>query len=121
MAAHNTLGKEGEEAAVAYLQGKGYFIRHRNWRLGKRELDIVAEKDNLIVVVEVKTRSTSYYGDPSDAVDDMKIRNIVSAADVYLRRFSLDNPVRFDIITIVGTLEHFVVEHIEEAFYPPIW
>lgn len=56
MAKHNELGKEGENAAAEYLMSKGYSIRHRNWHSGKRELDIVAQKDGELIVVEVKTR-----------------------------------------------------------------
>ena len=58
MAEHNELGKAGETAAVAYLEARGYVIRHRNWRKGHLELDIVAAKDNELIVVEVKTRSS---------------------------------------------------------------
>ena len=53
MAAHNTLGKTGEDAAVAYLERNGYTINHRNWRKTRLELDIVAVKDGLLIVVEV--------------------------------------------------------------------
>lgn len=59
MAAHNTLGKTGEDAAVAYLERNGYTINHRNWRKNRLELDIVAVKDGLLIVVEVKTRSNT--------------------------------------------------------------
>ena len=59
MAKHNDLGKAGENAAVAYLEQKGYLIRDRNWRKGHFELDIVAAKDNELIVVEVKTRSNN--------------------------------------------------------------
>ena len=59
MAKHNDLGKAGENAAVAYLEQKGYLIRDRNWRKGHFELDIVAAKDNELIVVEVKTRSNT--------------------------------------------------------------
>ena len=57
MAAHNELGKEGELLAANHLQSEGYVIRHRNWRCGHKELDIVAEKDGTLVFVEVKTRN----------------------------------------------------------------
>ena len=61
MAKHNDLGKAGENAAVAYLEQKGYLIRDRNWRKGHFELDIVAAKDNELIVVEVKTRSNTLF------------------------------------------------------------
>ena len=121
MAKHNDLGKAGENAAVAYLEQKGYLIRDRNWRKGHFELDIVAAKDNELIVVEVKTRSNTLFAEPEDAVDLPKIRRTACAADTYIRLFQIDSPVRFDIITVVGNDGHFKVEHIEEAFYPPLY
>ena len=121
MAKHNDLGKAGENAAVAYLEQKGYLIRNRNWRKGHFELDIVAAKDNELIVIEVKTRSNTLFAEPEDAVDLPKIRRTVRAADAYIRLFQIDSPVRFDIITIVGDEINFKVEHIEEAFYPPLY
>ena len=121
MAKHNLLGKAGEEYAATYLQQQGYTIRHCNWRCGRKELDIVAQLANELVVVEVKTRSSADFGAPEEAVTNRKIRNIVSSTDAYLRKFGLDLPVRFDVITLIGNEEHFTIEHIREAFFPPIW
>ena len=121
MAAHNALGKAGEDTAVAYLECNGYTICHRNWRKNRLELDIVAVKDGQLIVVEVKTRSNTEYIEPQDAVNWQKVRHIVVAADAYIKHFSIDAPVRFDIITVVGNDGHFKVEHIEEAFYPPLY
>lgn len=121
MAIHNELGKEGEEEAVRFLTDKGYRILHRNWRSGKKELDIVAEYGRELVVIEVKTRRNKHYGSPEEAVNERKIRRIVSSTDAYIRKFAIDLPVRFDIITVTGKEPPFEIEHIEEAFYPPIW
>lgn len=121
MAKHNELGKEGETEATEFLISKGYTIRHRNWRSGKRELDIVAQKDGELVVVEVKTRRNDEFGRPEEAITDRKIRNIIISTDAYIKKFEIDLPVRFDIITITGTEPPFHIEHIEEAFLPPIW
>lgn len=121
MAKHNDLGKSGENAAVTYLEQKGYCIRDRNWRKGHFELDIVAVKDNELIVVEVKTRSNTLFAEPENAVDLPKIKRTVRAADTYIKLFQIDIPVRFDIITIVGDEIHFRVEHIEEAFHPPLY
>ena len=101
MAEHNEFGKEGEEEAAAYLIDKGY--------------------RNELIVIEVKTRKNTRFGNPEDAVTDKKIRRIIASTDAYLRKFSVDLPVRFDIITLVGEKTPFTIEHIEEAFYPPIW
>ena len=122
MAKHNELGKAGEDAAVAYLEQHGYIIRDRNWRKGHFELDIVAAKENELIVVEVKTRSNTQFAEPEDAVDLPKIRRTVRAADTYMKLFQIDASVRFDIITIVGNDNgDFKIEHIKEAFYPPLF
>lgn len=121
MAAHNKLGKAGEDAAVEYLERNGYTIRDRNWHKNHLELDIVATYDDELIVVEVKTRSNTEYIIPQDAVDGRKIRRIVIAADAYIKHHQLDMPVRFDIITAVGDKDAFEIEHIKEAFYPPMF
>ena len=109
MAEHNDLGKSGENAAVAYLEQKGYLIRDRNWRRGHFELDIVAAKDNELIVVEVKTRSDTLFAAPEDAVDLPKIKRTVRAADAYIRLFQIDTPVRFDIITVAVSYTHLTL------------
>lgn len=121
VAKHNELGKAGEDAAVAYLEKKGYIIRHRNWRRGHLELDIVAVKDDLLIIVEVKTRSNTDIMQPEEAVNLAKIKRTVRAADTYVQLFQIDAPVRFDVVTAVGEMGNFKIELIEEAFYPPLF
>jgi putative endonuclease len=104
-----------------YLEKLGYHIRHRNWRKGHLELDIVATDGHELIVVEVKTRRDTAYIFPQEAVTAQKIRRIVIAADTYVKTFRIDEPVRFDIISIVGREDNFKIEHIKEAFYPPIF
>ncbi len=120
MAKHNDLGKLGEERAQAYLQANGYMIRHANWRHLKGELDIVAEKDNQLIVVEVKSRSTEFFEHPKDAVTNGKIRNIVNATQGYIETFDINMETRFDIISVLPKDENFIIEHIEDAFLPPV-
>ena len=83
MTAHNELGKEGELLAANHLQSEGYVIRHRNWRCGHKELDIVAEKDGTLVFVEVKTRKDVLFGLPEDAVtnDALSVRPTPTCAN----------------------------------------
>lgn len=119
MADHNDFGKAGEWQAVEYLRSQGYLIRDTNWRSGHKELDIVAEKDGTLVVVEVKSRASTRFGRPQDAVSPMKIRRTVAAADAYVRCYRIDLPIRFDVITIVATTGR--MEHIEDAFRSPVW
>ncbi len=121
MAAHNALGKAGEDAAAAYLEKNDYIILDRNWRKNHLELDIVAAKDEELVIVEVKTRSNKDYKEPEDAVNWLKIRRIVVAADAYIKQHCIDASVRFDIITAVGEAGDFQIEHIKNAFYPPMF
>ena len=119
MAEHNIVGYNGEERAAEYWIAKGYSILERNWHFKHKELDIVATKDGMLVIVEVKTRSNDRYGSPLNAINARKIRNTVDAANAYVRYRKLDMPIRFDIVTLVeddGTLEH-----IEDAFHSPLW
>ncbi|MDR2087098.1 MAG: YraN family protein [Dysgonamonadaceae bacterium] len=120
MALHNVLGKTGEDIAIEYLQGRGYQILHRNWRRGSYEIDIVACTEEELVIIEVKTRSNNSYSDPEDAVTNRKINHIVSATDIYIKLFNIDLPVRFDIISVIGHAPPFEIDHIEDAFYPPL-
>ena len=119
MAGHNDLGRIGEDDAADYLVREGYRIIDRNWRSGHKELDIVAERDGVLVIVEVKTRRDARFGKPEDAVSMPKIRRIVLAADAYVRLNRIDLPVRFDIITVLG--QNRRVNHIVDAFRSPIW
>ena len=119
MALHNKLGKEGEVAAVNYLKENNYQILHVNWQYGQLELDIIARKENELVIVEVKTRSGNW-DSPESAVTKTKIARIVTATDHYVQHFDIDLSVRFDIICITGIHPLFQIEHIEDAFYPPM-
>ncbi len=121
MAEHNVLGKEGEDAACAFLEAKGYTILDRNWRWRKLELDIIAEYHQTLIIVEVKTRRNVVFGLPEEAVNDAKIRRITQATDIYLKKHKIDLPLRFDIISVTGLTPPFHIEHIQEAFFPPIW
>lgn len=117
MAEHNDLGKLGEELAVEFLQKNGYEILETNWVFQKAEIDIIAQKENTIVVVEVKTRSSIEFGLPQDFVKPKKIQLLVKAINDYIVTKNLDVSVRFDIIALYKEGEAFKIEHIEDAFY----
>ncbi len=117
MAEHNDLGKLGEELAVEFLQKNGYEILETNWVFQKAEIDIIAQKENTIVVVEVKTRSSIEFGLPQDFVKPKKIQLLVKAINDYIVTKNLDVSVRFDIIALYKEGEVFKIEHIEDAFY----
>ncbi len=121
MATHNELGALGEQIAVDYLIERGYQIIERNWSNGHKEIDIVAKDDDTIVIVEVKTRRSTYLVEPETAVDVFKQRNLIWAANSFVNRFQYDNDVRFDIISIVIDRNNEKrIEHIEDAFYPSL-
>ena len=117
MAEHNELGQLGEDLAVDFLQKNGYEILDRNWRFQKAEIDIIAQKKDVLAVVEVKTRSSLEFGLPQDFVKPKKIQLLVKAVNEYVIRKDLDVNVRFDIIAIHYTKQNIDIEHIEEAFY----
>jgi len=117
MAHHNDFGKIAEDMAVDYLQKNGYKIMVRNFRFQKAEIDIIAEKDNVIIVVEVKARSTDFFILPQEAVTKTKIKSIVSAANHYLEEFNKENEVRFDIISVLpDENKNLIIDHIKDAF-----
>ncbi len=120
MAELHELGKNGEAIASEYLRNKGYRIMETNWRKGPLEIDIIALKDQTMVVVEVKTRSTSFFGEPEEFVTRAKQKNLVKAADAYIMMHNLDVEARFDIISILFKGEQYKVHHIEDAFYPTL-
>jgi putative endonuclease len=117
MADHNELGKQAEDLAADYLIKNGYRILVRNFRYQKAEIDIISEKDNVIIVTEVKARSTDFFILPQEAVTKGKIKLIVTAANHFMEKFNRDQEVRFDIISVLpdqkGNLE---IEHIPDAF-----
>lgn len=121
MAEHNDLGNWGEDKAADFLERKGYVILERDWRMGKRDLDIIAlsENQDTLVFVEVKTRQEAELQLPEEAVDVFKMRNLAIAANAYVKLMDIDMEVRFDIISIVGSKSHVQrIEHIVDAFNP---
>ena len=127
MAAHNDLGKLGEELAVDFLEKAGYEILETNWTFQKAEIDIIAKKDAVLAVVEVKTRSSLLFGLPQDFVNSKKIQLLIKAIDAYVNSKELDLEVRFDIIAIntdgkkssegENNEKSYVIEHLIDAFY----
>lgn len=109
-------GDQGEEAAIRFLVREGYHLLERNWRIGHLEIDIIAEIHGLLVFVEVKTRSDGTNDDAAEAVNHTKQGHLLEAAREYTLLHHLDNPMRFDIITVVGVEPPFTVRHIPNAF-----
>ncbi len=116
MAKHNALGKEGEDMATAYLRQKGYRILERNYRYLKAEVDIIVQKGNTVIAVEVKTRSTPDFGNPQDFVKPQQIQRLVLALDHYITKNNLEVEARFDIVAIIKNKLGVKLEHLEDAF-----
>ncbi|MFT5892183.1 MAG: putative endonuclease [Dokdonia sp.] len=115
---HNELGEWGEEYATLYLIKQGYTILDRNWFYNKAELDIVCQKEKgVLVVVEVKTRNSEFFGDPQSFVTQAKIKNIVKVTNEYVISKDLDVEVRFDIIGVLKNSKQEALTHFEDAFY----
>ena len=116
MAAHNELGKWGEEQATVYLRQHGYVIIERDWKLGHRDIDIIARDGTTVVFVEVKTRRNRLFGEPEKAVDYRKLRNLQLAINCYVKSHRLDQDIRLDVVTIVGMpdIGNPEIDHIED-------
>lgn len=115
---HNELGEWGETYATDYLLKNGYTIHERNWFYNKAELDIICQKEKgILVIVEVKTRNSDFFGDPQEFVSPGKIKNIVKATNEYVLSNDLDVEIRFDIIAILKNKQKEELTHFEDAFY----
>ncbi len=121
MSCSSELGKLGEELACRELVRQGCRILHTRWRYRHLELDIVATDGIHLIIAEVKTRSSLQWGDPAYAIDYKKIRHLVHATDVYIKKYYIDLPYRFDIFSIIiDNQGNPKIEHIKDAFYPPL-
>ncbi len=117
MSDHYNRGISGERLAVEYLTTKGFRILAQNYRYLKAEVDIIAQKDNCLIAVEVKTRSSTAFGAPEEFLKPAQIQRIIKAVDHFVTSKDLDVEVRFDIIAIILSKQAPQIEHIENAFY----
>lgn len=120
MAQHNQLGKEGEQLVAEHMIRQGFTILERNWRLNHLEVDIIAQKDNALHVVEVKTRREVNHYDPLRSIDRKKISNLVHAANAYIRLNRLRMPVVFDVAVCTGGEGALKLEFMPNAFRAPL-
>lgn len=110
---NKVTGAQGEEVACKFLKKRGYKILERNYKNPVGEIDIVAKRKKVIVFIEVKTRTSDFFGLPREAVDEYKQEKIRRVALGYLKRSrAIDSLIRFDVIEIIDGK----VEHIENAF-----
>lgn len=114
------LGKIGEEIACKKLIEKGHTILRRNYTYLKAEVDIISTIDGFIVFTEVKTRMSSYLSDPALLVPVSKQKQIILAADSYIKDHFPESESRFDIAVVITNTQYTSVEIVEDAFYPMV-
>lgn len=112
-------GREAEAIAADYLRSQGYTINAERWKGAHCEIDLIAQFDDTVVLVEVKARRSGSQ-DPVDAVDDKKMRQMARAADIYIGGFESRHFYRFDIIAITGNSSSYTINHIKDAFLAPL-
>lgn len=110
------LGETGEQMAARYLEDQGCVILERHYRKDHKEVDIIALDHGELAVVEVKTRTNEGYFTAEQAVDHRKRQNIIRVANNYVRRHNRTEPLRFDIIAIVGSGATAEIRHTKDAF-----
>ncbi|MDE6650344.1 MAG: YraN family protein [Muribaculaceae bacterium] len=114
-------GKQAENIVCELLISKGYTVRERNWRpsTSKSEIDVIAQKDDTLIFVEVKARSDMDL-DPTDAMTAEKIKNIVRGANAYLLLQEFEFYYRFDVAAVSGNVDDYKIVYLEDAFLPPL-
>ncbi len=121
MAKHLETGKIGEEAALKHLQNRGYRLLERNWRHHRCEIDLILQKDEELVFVEVKTR-TRYTAQESElpGISEAQQNRIFDAAIAYTESRNHQGSIRFDLCTVLLGADGYVfeIEHLPNAFFP---
>lgn len=117
----HALGQWGERQAASFLRRKGWSILACNYRFGRREVDLIARRGQILAFVEVKTRAGEGYGWPEEAITPLKRREIEAVATHFLARHAQPGVwVRFDAVAIVVTPdgERVRIRHVEDAWRP---
>lgn len=114
-------GKQAENIVCDYLIAKGYTVRERNFQpvTSRSEIDIIAQKDDTLIFVEVKARSDRDV-DPAEAMTAEKIKNVVRGANTYLQMQDYDFFYRFDVAAVSGDVDDYTLDYLEDAFIPPL-
>lgn len=119
MAKHLETGKRGELLAIDFLRNLNYEILEENWRFSRAEVDIIAKDRDILVFVEVKTRSSVLFGEPEAFVDARKEQLLADAAAVYMKQIQHDWEFRFDIIAVLLPENRTpTINHFKDAFFP---
>ena len=120
MSKQSELGILGEELAVAFLKKHDHIILEQNYVWEKAEIDIIATKNNRVIFVEVKTRESAYLSDPALMVPIKKWRQIMKAADFFMKERNDDFTSQFDIVSVITNKEYTKIDHYDEAFTPGV-
>lgn len=119
MASHNNLGNIGEEIGKDFFISKGFVIRDSNWRSHHYEIDFIAENDEFIVFVEVKTRTGNAFGEPEDFITDAKMQRILKAANDYILINNIEKETQIDVVSIVFQTDNtYRLTHFPDAITP---
>jgi putative endonuclease len=119
MAKHNDTGQAGEDLAAQFLEQQGFKILHRNWRYGRAEVDIVAMDGAVLVLIEVKARSSQHFGRPEEFVSVKKQRFLAEAASRYMEMHGHDWEIRFDVVSVLFPIgAEAEITHFSDAFFP---
>ncbi|MFN4233749.1 MAG: YraN family protein [Bacteroidia bacterium] len=120
MAQIHDTGKQGEALAARFLEDAGCKILATNWRYKQYELDIVAQEKDTLLIVEVKTRESNFFGEPESFVTKTKQKQLIKAAAAFVEQNNLDLEVRFDIVSVIIGKDKQQLNHIPGAFYPTL-
>lgn len=121
MAKQQKIGLLGEDTACHYLSDNGFKILERNWRFSKAEVDIIAMEGSVLVFVEVKAKSYTFFGAPEESISSHKENLIFDAANRYMAKIGHEWEIRFDIISIVFDKDlKPSIKHFKDAFFPSI-
>ena len=116
MAKHNDTGKTGETLAAKWFEEKGYKIMHQNWRHKNLEVDIIANKNNILHFIEVKAVTTLKFGNPEDRISTKKIKNLIDASEEFLYQQPQWERIQFDVLSITmikdKDVEYYLIEDI---------
>ncbi|MFM7838443.1 MAG: YraN family protein [Chitinophagaceae bacterium] len=118
MATHNEIGKSGEKLACEWIASRGYTLLHKNWRSGRREVDIIAAKCNCLHFIEVKTNTTLQFGYPEQRVSTRKMQHLLRAAEEFLALNPGWAQIQFDTLSILLKPAQIPLIHYFEDIYP---
>ena len=116
MSRHIITGKNGEELAAEWLAAKNFAILTRNWRHGRYEIDIIASRDDILHIIEVKSRNSTLFGRPEESVSKKKIHHIMKGATQWLVQYPNHQRLQYDVLAItlnkLKSPEYFLIEDV---------